>query len=432
MTLLDTKAPVLLTDDMLARFDERAATYDRENRFFQEDFEELAESGYLLAAVPESYGGAGLALAEVMRLQQRLAYHAPATAIAINMHLYWTGVAADLLRFGDDRMAWILQEAADGNVFAAGHGERATMPASSPRPPWPSASKAAGRSPAARCSAACRPCGPTSASTPWTSATPRPSGDPRLPARDTPGYHIEADLGRAGDAGDRQPRHRPRRRLRARRADARRHAGRVRGRRAVPPRHPGLGAARVANVYTGVARRAYDLTVAQVTSRRTSGSPARWRTTLRCSTRWPTCACRSRPSTPTSGGSATTGPHGVDHGADWGAQDHGGQALRREPGLVGRRHRLRRRRRLGGSSSAAAWSRSSATRASDGSIPPTVRPPTRSSPSSPSASTPTSSPAGVELGPETLPPPDNPSLPAQPPAPPAPSRPPARTKECQP
>ena len=58
-----------------------------------------------------------------MRLQQRLAYHAPATAIAINMHLYWTGVAADLLRFGDHRMAWILQAAADGHVFAAGHGE---------------------------------------------------------------------------------------------------------------------------------------------------------------------------------------------------------------------------------------------------------------------------------------------------------------------
>ena len=41
MTLLETKPPVLLTDDMLARFDERAPIYDRENRFFHEDFEEL-------------------------------------------------------------------------------------------------------------------------------------------------------------------------------------------------------------------------------------------------------------------------------------------------------------------------------------------------------------------------------------------------------
>ena len=32
---------------MLARFDERAPAYDRDNRFFTEDFEELRASGYL-------------------------------------------------------------------------------------------------------------------------------------------------------------------------------------------------------------------------------------------------------------------------------------------------------------------------------------------------------------------------------------------------
>ena len=31
----------LLTDDMLARFDQRAATYDHDNTFFHEDWEEL-------------------------------------------------------------------------------------------------------------------------------------------------------------------------------------------------------------------------------------------------------------------------------------------------------------------------------------------------------------------------------------------------------
>ena len=36
-----------------------------------------------------------------MTLQRRLAYVAPATAVAINMHLYWTGMAADLYRAGD-------------------------------------------------------------------------------------------------------------------------------------------------------------------------------------------------------------------------------------------------------------------------------------------------------------------------------------------
>ena len=93
----------LLTDDMLRRFDERAPVYDRENRFFTEDFDELRAPGYLLAAVPTELGGSGLALNEVMRLQQRLAYHAPATAVAVNMHLYRTGLAANLAFFGDHR-----------------------------------------------------------------------------------------------------------------------------------------------------------------------------------------------------------------------------------------------------------------------------------------------------------------------------------------
>jgi alkylation response protein AidB-like acyl-CoA dehydrogenase len=123
MTTIMTRETALLTDDMLHRFDERAPQYDRENRFFTEDFEELRASGYLLAAVPVELGGAGLRLDEVMRLQRKLAYVAPATAVAVNMHLYWTGMAADMARFGDTRCQMILEQAADGHVFAAGHGE---------------------------------------------------------------------------------------------------------------------------------------------------------------------------------------------------------------------------------------------------------------------------------------------------------------------
>lgn len=118
-----TTATDLLTDEMLARFDARAAGYDRENRFFDEDWDELRRSGYLLAAVPTEFGGSGLGLDEVARLQGRLAYYAPATAVAVNMHLYWTGVAADLLKTGDTSCRWMLERAADGEVFAAIHGE---------------------------------------------------------------------------------------------------------------------------------------------------------------------------------------------------------------------------------------------------------------------------------------------------------------------
>ena len=113
----------VLTEEMLARFASRAASYDRENRFFQEDFDELKAAGYLLLPLPREFGGAGLTLAEMCREQRRLAYHAPATALAVNMHVYWIGVAADLWRRGDASLEWILREAAAGEIFAAGHAE---------------------------------------------------------------------------------------------------------------------------------------------------------------------------------------------------------------------------------------------------------------------------------------------------------------------
>ena len=114
---------VALSEEMLARFGARAGNYDQENRFFEEDFQELREAGYLLLPVPEEFGGGGMPLAQVCREQRRLAYSAPATALALNMHLYWVGVAADLWRRGDASLEWILREAAAGEVFAAGHAE---------------------------------------------------------------------------------------------------------------------------------------------------------------------------------------------------------------------------------------------------------------------------------------------------------------------
>jgi alkylation response protein AidB-like acyl-CoA dehydrogenase len=112
-----------LTEEMLARFDSRAAMYDRENRFFDQDFEELRAANYLKMPIPTKFGGPGLSLAEVCREQRKLAYYAPATALAVNMHLYWIGVAADLWRRGDHSLEWILSDAAAGEIFAAGHAE---------------------------------------------------------------------------------------------------------------------------------------------------------------------------------------------------------------------------------------------------------------------------------------------------------------------
>jgi alkylation response protein AidB-like acyl-CoA dehydrogenase len=42
----------------------------------------------------------------------------------MTMHSYWIGIAADLVRMGDDSLRWILEDAVRGEVFAAGHAER--------------------------------------------------------------------------------------------------------------------------------------------------------------------------------------------------------------------------------------------------------------------------------------------------------------------
>jgi len=110
-------------EEILQRCHERASVYDRENRFCQEDFDELKEAGYLKMAIPKEMGGLGLTFEEIMQETRRLAYWAPATALCINMHTYWCGVASGIHQSGDNSLDWLLEEAAAGEVFAAGHSE---------------------------------------------------------------------------------------------------------------------------------------------------------------------------------------------------------------------------------------------------------------------------------------------------------------------
>ncbi len=113
----------ILPDALLERIRDRAAGYDRDNAFFHEDLEDLTAVGYLKIFVPASDGGLGLRLADAAQLQRRLATAAPATALAINMHLVWTGVAQLLAARGDTSLDFVLREAADGEIFAFGNSE---------------------------------------------------------------------------------------------------------------------------------------------------------------------------------------------------------------------------------------------------------------------------------------------------------------------
>ena len=112
-----------LPDDLIERIRSRAAAVDRDNVFPEEDLRELRDAGYLSILVPTDRGGSGLSLAEASVLQQRLATAGPATALALNMHLVWTGVAKVLRDRGIDDLAFVQTGSVAGEVFAFGISE---------------------------------------------------------------------------------------------------------------------------------------------------------------------------------------------------------------------------------------------------------------------------------------------------------------------
>ncbi|QCU78069.1 acyl-CoA dehydrogenase [Citricoccus sp. SGAir0253] len=113
----------VLAPELLAGVRARAAGYDESNAFPRQDLEELAAVGYLGALAPRGVGGLGWDLGTVVAAQRVLAMHAPATALAVNMHLVWNAVATVLAGRGDDSLAFIHRESAAGEVFAFGISE---------------------------------------------------------------------------------------------------------------------------------------------------------------------------------------------------------------------------------------------------------------------------------------------------------------------
>ncbi|MBM6623346.1 acyl-CoA/acyl-ACP dehydrogenase [Micrococcaceae bacterium RIT802] len=113
----------ILTDDLLGRIRSRAPGYDAANAFCAEDLLELGEAGYLKAMVPMDRGGLGWGMERTTAAQRLLAAHAPATALAVNMHLVWSAVAQLLAARGDHRLDFVLDWVAAGEIMAFGVSE---------------------------------------------------------------------------------------------------------------------------------------------------------------------------------------------------------------------------------------------------------------------------------------------------------------------
>lgn len=114
---------MFLSEELLETIRGRAHEYDHNNEFFAQDFEDLKAAGYFTAFVPQEFGGAGLSLEEMTQEQMRLAGAAPATALAVNMHHVWMGVANHVHKSGDSSMDFLFTDAMNGHVFAFGVSE---------------------------------------------------------------------------------------------------------------------------------------------------------------------------------------------------------------------------------------------------------------------------------------------------------------------
>src|SRR3954469_10812882 len=105
---------IALAEELAAEFGERAAEIDKEGRFPHENFARLKESGYLTLPIPEDLGGGGADLATVCKAQSILAGGCASTALAVNMHLFGLGAAAESVAGGQDEARMVLQLAATG------------------------------------------------------------------------------------------------------------------------------------------------------------------------------------------------------------------------------------------------------------------------------------------------------------------------------
>lgn len=112
-----------LSGALLERLGRRAGGDKADPGVAAEDLGLLREAGYLKIALPVRFGGAGHALPAVACSQRRLAYRAPAAALAVNAHHYWVGAAAAAHASGDSSTDWLLSEAARGAFFGTGGGE---------------------------------------------------------------------------------------------------------------------------------------------------------------------------------------------------------------------------------------------------------------------------------------------------------------------
>jgi alkylation response protein AidB-like acyl-CoA dehydrogenase len=99
--------------------DSRAAEVDLSGRFPKENYELLREIGYLRGPVPVELGGLDATIVEAAQAQRILAAACGSTALAVNMHLFQVGAAAEGWRASGANEPALRRVAAEGIVLGS-------------------------------------------------------------------------------------------------------------------------------------------------------------------------------------------------------------------------------------------------------------------------------------------------------------------------
>ena len=107
-------------------FDSRAREADLSGTLQTENYEQMAEHGYLRGPVPVELGGFGADLTEFANAQRALGWGCASTALSVNMHLFQVGAAADGFRASGANEA-PLRKVADEAIVLGSTGAEAVV-----------------------------------------------------------------------------------------------------------------------------------------------------------------------------------------------------------------------------------------------------------------------------------------------------------------
>ena len=112
--------------ELRGEFDGRATELDRAGGFPTKNYKRMREAGYLRGLVPAELGGLGGDLGEGVSAQRALGWGCASTALAVNMHHFQVGAAADGYR-GSGANETPLRRVADEGIVLGSTGAEAIV-----------------------------------------------------------------------------------------------------------------------------------------------------------------------------------------------------------------------------------------------------------------------------------------------------------------